>query len=151
MVAVMILGAVAVLVSPVVSSASDVFVQTMKLRQTSERVGFALERIVRMVREIEPRQAGSEVAISLAEHERLELAGGESLALVGDELRFTDADGQASPLCTNVEHFLLEYIGSDGRTDSSPVPGLTRTIRITLRASGCELRAIAFIRSGATL
>jgi prepilin-type N-terminal cleavage/methylation domain-containing protein len=151
MVSVMILAAVAAILSPVVSSTGDVFIQTMRTRQTSERVGFALERLVRFVREIEPAEAGPTVGITVAQSDRLVLANSSGIALAGTELLLTNKDGQSAVLCTDVESFELAYIGVDGATETIATPGQTRTIRITIRADGYELRAVAFIRSGATL
>jgi prepilin-type N-terminal cleavage/methylation domain-containing protein len=151
MVSIMILAAVAAILSPVVSSVGDVFIQTMRTRQTSERVGFALERLVRFVREIEPAAAGPSVGIAVAQPDRLVLADASGIALAGSELILTNKDGQSAILSTDVEHFELAYIGADGVTQTDAVPGQTRTIRITIRADGHELRAVAFIRSGATL
>lgn len=151
MVAVMVLAIIAAVVSPVISTTSDIYIQAMSVRSKSERVGFALERGVRLVREIPVAADGMSIAIRTAAADSLILEDNSGIQLDGSDLVMIDTTGRKSALCRNVTTFTLTYLASDGVTATTATPGLTRRVNITLKADGFTLSSAAFVRAGASL
>ncbi len=151
MLAVMILAIIAAVVSPIVASASDVYVQATLTRRTSERVGFAAERCIRFIREVPLGADLASVAIKTAKADQLILEDGSGIQFDGNDLALLDAKGNTAALCRNVQLFELQYLATDGVTSTIATPGQTRRINITLKAGGFSLTSSAFVRSGASL
>lgn len=134
--------------APLILRAADAYADASSQRESAERLGLAMDRAVRMLREAPGVPADPDaVDIAAAEAQRVELGDGASLELVGSTLRLTTSDGQTAPLARNVASFNLEYLGDDGETDTSDEPQSTRRINITIGVDGMELRASVFLRA----
>ncbi|MCG3123145.1 MAG: hypothetical protein GIKADHBN_01554 [Phycisphaerales bacterium] len=151
LVAVMVLAIVAAVIAPVVSSASEVYIATATTRRATERAGFAVERLVRFIRQVPPGATAGTVSISAATSSSVVLENGSGFALAGQQIVLTDATGATGVLCDDVEQFEVQLLAEDGVTSTIGTPGLTRRVNITLRAANMTIVSSAFIRAGASL
>ncbi|MEQ8850283.1 MAG: prepilin-type N-terminal cleavage/methylation domain-containing protein [Phycisphaerales bacterium] len=144
MAAVVVLSIIVVVVFPVVQTLLSSHAAGVSERRAIDRVSYAIDRVVREIREIGIDDAGS-AELAVMDADELIEAGGAGVRLVGTDLRLVDSSGDEHPLCENVTAFTLDYVAADGLTTASGVADVW-TIRITLVADGVELRSVAFIR-----
>lgn len=143
-----VIAVVASVATGIIYSAADAYAGAAEQRRAMERVGLAMDRVVREIREApSPDGAAGEADIVTAEIDDLEFGNGVRLELIGQTLWLTTPDSDAALLCSEVEAFELSYLGEDGQTDASATPAQIQRIRIRLRAGGTELRATAFLRA----
>ena len=143
-----VLAVVAGVTFPVMNAAGDVYSAASDARDASDSCAFAIDRVVRLVRECPSGESAGEVGIATASAGEIAFTDGRSVRLDGDTLVYEDGEGLSSPLCRGVEAFELTYLGDDGETDTSSSAEQTRRVGVMLRASGFELRSAAFIRIG---
>ena len=142
-----VLGVVASVSAPLIGAASDSFVTSANNRDDIERLAHAMDRSVRLLREVPATAAGSGLPdIVVAATDNIEFADGAELELVGTTLMLTPAGGAASPLCTGVTAFELAYLAEDGLTDTIATPQTSQRIEIRIVAGGHELRSSVFFR-----
>lgn len=146
--AVIVLAVVAALVSPVVSSSSEAYVSAMSSRRATERVGFALERCVRLVREIPPSSGGSGVAVSSVAEGSLTLEDGSGVVLENGVLSLRVAGGESATLLAGVTTFEVTALATDGVSSTAGTPRETRRVNFTIESEGLRMSSAAFIRSG---
>jgi len=142
-----IIGVIASVAAPLIGTASDSYVTASDNRSNTERVAFAMDRAVRMLRSAPPTASGSGLPdIVVATTDDVEFADGSELELIGSTLWLTPAGGAASALCAGVTVFALTYLHEDGVTDTIATPTSTQRIGIRIVANGQELRSVAFLR-----
>lgn len=147
-----IVGAVAGVCAPVIMAVSEAFTRASEQREALERASFAIERVVRALRDA-PGAPGGGAGIVAASGTGVTLLDGAVIELVGTTLRMSASGGaQPSPLCQDVSALSLVYLGADGATDTRTSPGATRRVEVTLTVNGAALRGAVFLRAagGAT-
>lgn len=148
MAAVMTLAVVAALVSPVVSSSSEAYVSAMSTRRATERVGFAMERCIRLIREIPPSSGGGGVGLSSVASDSLTLEDGSGVRLEDGVLRLLVPGGGAATLLSGVTAFEVTALAADGTTSTMGSARDTRRINVRIESGGLGMSSAAFIRSG---
>ena len=144
---IVIFSVLAGVISPVVLEAAGAHRRAATQRDAAQRAGYALERIVRLLRETPPMQPGEpSPGLAGAETERVERIDGAEVELIGSTLWLTPAGGDAAPLCQGVEAFELGYLGADGVTDTRATPEATQRVTVRIVVDGFVLRTAVFLR-----
>jgi prepilin-type N-terminal cleavage/methylation domain-containing protein len=144
--AVVVLGIIGAVVLPTVFTASTRIASAESDRRSVEQVAFAMDRVVRTLREI-PLDANRAFVLPAAGATEITLDDGRRLWLDGTTLRYRDADGNEAPLCTAVDAFTLSFLAADGVTDAlASDPADTWSVHVRLEAQGVTLAAVAFPR-----
>ncbi len=144
-VSVVVLGVVAAVTLPVVGGVTNAFSAAVSVRERTERVAFALDRCVRLLREAPAGSDASTVGITTASSSQVLLSDGRGLEVSGGVLLLRTGSSTA-PLCRNVTAFTISYLGTDGVTSTLAAPGGTHCFRIVLVADGVTLAGAAFPR-----
>lgn len=129
MLSIVIIGIIAATLAPTISGAADGYAQASAARSTTERIGYAMERIVRLVRDIELDTASGNLAAD-GDSVTLELSDGRGVVLDSNRLLLLDGAGETVLLCPDVDSFTLEYIADDGKT-ATTAP-LAQRIHVTI-------------------
>ncbi|MEM7623358.1 MAG: hypothetical protein AAF235_09155 [Planctomycetota bacterium] len=135
------LGAIA----PVLSSSSDGFVTASRYRDEAETGVFAIERMVRLLRE-SPVDAGGQVTISVATPTRVQFTDGRGFRLSEGTLLMRDASGGEFVLADGVQSMTIGYLARDGVTSTASTPALTQRFTVLLRCGDVELGSVAWAR-----
>ena len=145
---IVIFATLAGVISPVALEAAGAHRRADQQRQAANRAGFALERIVRLLRECPQAVEGEPApAITAAGAQSVTLADGAKVERLGTTLWLTPPSGAAAPLCAGVDAFQLDYLGADGVTDTGATPELTHRIAVQLTVDGFEMRTLVFLRA----
>lgn len=146
-VSVMVLSIIAAVLAPIANAAADSYAAASAARNATERAAFAIDRVVRIIRESPEGANPFEAGITIAQSDLVGFIDGSRIELVGSDLQITSAGGAVnSPLCREVDDFQVTYLGADGITDTSATPELTTRCFITISTGGMELRSTVFIR-----
>ena len=146
-VAVTVLAVMAAVMLPVLHGSADAFGAASRSREAFGKAGFAMDRVLRMLREVPITESG-QLAISQATESMLEFADGSGVELVGTDLVLNSARAEAvetAVLCRAVERFELRWLDASGVVGAGPV-GDAVTFEVSLAVSGVELRTAAFPR-----
>jgi prepilin-type N-terminal cleavage/methylation domain-containing protein len=149
MVAVTVMGIVAAVTMPVVLSTARTYSDATTARARAEKLGFAMERVVRVLRDVPPDTDPTDLGITSATAAGLTLGDGRGLSYASgvlSETRVVSGVASTSPLVDGLDEFVISYIGSDGTTSVLATPKETHTFRVTIRIGGMELRGVAFAR-----
>jgi hypothetical protein len=144
--AVTVLAVIAGALTPVIHAAADVYARSVSTRTAAENTAFAMERVVRMLRDTPSGDAPGSLGLSSAAPEAITFSDGRSLALAGSDLLMSNEDGQTAPLCRHVETFQITYLADDGSTSVAGAPASTHRYLVVLKSAGVELRACVFPR-----
>ncbi|MEM9065660.1 MAG: hypothetical protein AAGB51_09250 [Planctomycetota bacterium] len=140
-----VLAVIGASLAPVVNAAVDAFASARDAGDAADEASFALDRIVRMLREAPEGATTGTAGVSVAGSDRVALSDGSEIELVGTTLEITEG-GQTAILAEDVSVFELSFLGDDGITDTSATPEDTHTIQIRLVVAGLDLRGIAMPR-----
>jgi prepilin-type N-terminal cleavage/methylation domain-containing protein len=143
---VLILGIISASVVPIVFTAGDAYANASNVRRTAEKTAYAMERIVRTLRDTPAGTARGTVDITTANPSQVRFGSGKGIELTGTTLYERATDGTLSPLCDQVTTFTLQYLGNDGVTSTSASPSATQRFNITIVCNGFELRTSALAR-----
>ena len=144
-VTVVVMGIVAALLIPVIHGAADAYGSSVSTRQVSERVAYAMERTLRLLRDVPLGASDATVGISAAAGDSITFSDGRRLRLDSGSLILTDS-GVDAPLCRQVQTFEITYLASDGTTSTISTPTTTQRFNVTIRSGDFELRGSAFAR-----
>jgi prepilin-type N-terminal cleavage/methylation domain-containing protein len=144
---IVIIAVVAAVTLPVVNGATDAYADATSARRATENVAFAMERVVRLLRDAPAGTTSNTIGVTTATANRLTFTDGTSARLSSGTLYLiADAAAGEGTLLTNVETFDIQYIGADGVTSVLSTPSTTQRFHVTIRAGGAELRCVAFPR-----
>lgn len=142
--AVVVLSIITVVVMPVVQVTLQHYAAGVSERAAAERAAFAIDRCVRVLREVPVDDSGL-AGLATMESDTVILSDGSGLELDGDTLLLRAAGGEGHPLCTGVSAFSLVYLAADGTTATTD-PALIERVNVTLAADGVEMGAAAYLR-----
>ncbi len=145
---IVIIGIIAALTIPVVNGAADNYANASSTRRSVENVSYAMERVVRFIREVPEGATANTLGITSGLDTELVLTNGTSVRSDGSKVYLTTdaADGEGV-LLSDIETFQLRYLGEDGTTDRAADPTTAQRIEITIKAQGIELRCTAMPRA----
>lgn len=143
---IVILSALSVVTVGLVSSASNAYASASNQRESVDRLSFAMERVVRALREAPPGAQDGEPGITLAATFEIRFNDNSGFFIRDTDLWMVAADGTEAPLCRDIDIFALSYIADDGVTNTIAAPEQTQRIEVRLGADGLELRTAVFLR-----
>jgi type II secretory pathway pseudopilin PulG len=143
---IVVIAVVSAAVLPLVTGTSDSYASAATTRRAAERGAYAMERMIRLLRDAPPTTVPGELGIAIATPTTLRYTDGRGLELTGDTLYLRDTDSSLSVLCREVDAMSIDYLGADGVTDTMSVPADTQRFNVTLRTAGFELRSAALAR-----
>ena len=141
--AMIVMSVVAVIVMPVTVAATESYAQARALREVAESSFYAIDRVVRLVREA-PAGASTGLGIGSADASEIVFSDGRGIRLSGTDLLLVEGDAE-SPLLRNVQEFELIYLEEDGQTITLDAAAAHR-IHVRLKSAGMELTAVVFPR-----
>jgi type II secretory pathway pseudopilin PulG len=144
--AIIIISSISAVIVPVIFSAGDAYANSSSVRRTAEKGAYAMERVVRLLRDTPAGTTRGTVDISIANAAQVRFGDGRGVELTGTTLVLRDTSGGLSTLCDNVSAFTLAYIGDDGSTNTAGTPTTTQRFNITIVTDGFELRSSALAR-----
>lgn len=145
--AILVLSIVAAIVMPVTMSSYSSMADARRERAATERVAHALDRVVRLLREMPWSEDDEELDMPGSLASAFALGDGRGVGLVGTELRITDGTRYAV-LCPSVTTFEVDYIAADGVTSvRSSDPKSAHSFHVTLEADGVRMTSAVFPRS----
>jgi len=144
--AIVVIGIIGSMVLPIVSGSADAYAASSDARMSTERVSFALEKCMRILRESPGSPTTIELDISQASSTSLFFDDGSGIELVGSDLMLIDTDGARSPVCRAVTRFELQLLASDGTTSTLNDLASTQRFTIEIESGGITLIGAAFPR-----
>ena len=144
--AILVMSVISAVVLPVISSASDAYTTTRDVRNNTERMGFALDRITRIIRQAPIGDGESGVGIQTATRESLVFSDGTGFDLNGTDLRMRVPNQTPAILCSDVHELSIQYLHTDGVTSTLGTPASTHRIVVTLTSGELQLSTVAHPR-----
>lgn len=144
--AITIIAVIAAVVLPVLSSATDAYANASSARTAVESVAYAVEKSVRLFRDVPPGSTDGTVGIAAASANSVLFTDGRGLEMSGTTLLLRTSPTVTAPLCRNVSVFQVTYLSKDGVTNVQATPTQAQRFNIRLAAAGVELRSSAFAR-----
>ncbi len=139
---IVIVSIVAAIVTPVVATATENYAAAANTRQDVEQAAFAMERIVRVLREIPLDETDPQLlGIRSLTSNSITLDDNRELRLTGEQLVMTDKTGRSGTLCDSVTAFTVELLSTDGVTAVTPQDPSAHVLQITLVSAGLDLRS----------
>ncbi|MFI4896545.1 MAG: type II secretion system protein [Phycisphaerales bacterium JB059] len=145
--AITIMSVISVAGFPVIASAADGYASATRTRERTERIAFALDRCVRLLREATGSDPAGALDLASAAPDRVVFADGRGLGLSGTTLVYLEAGKADAPLCRDVTAFEITYLGSDGVTSTIGAPETTQRFNVSITADGLTLTGAAFART----
>jgi prepilin-type N-terminal cleavage/methylation domain-containing protein len=148
---IVIISTISSVVGSLVHESVKAYASASDQREAVERQSFALERIVRALREAAPLIGSSGTpGLTTAAADQCVFEDGTACELDGTDLMLTMPGSAAGPLARDVTAFELTYVGEDG-TPLNFVGGdtldMTRTIWIRIESEGVDTRTAVYLRA----
>ncbi|MCA9294782.1 MAG: type II secretion system protein [Phycisphaerales bacterium] len=149
---IVIISTISSVVGSIVSRASAMYADASAQREAQERHSFALERLVRALREAAPLVGSTGTpGLVTGESDRCVFEDGTTFELSGTDLLMTPAGGTSGVLARDISAFELTYVGEDGNTALNFLGGdtldMTRTIWIHLQSNDADTRTVVYLRA----
>jgi type II secretory pathway pseudopilin PulG len=144
--AIIIISSISACIVPVIFSAADAYANTAAVRRSSEKGAYAMERIIRMLRDAPAGGARGTLDITIAASNKIRFSDGHGAEVSGSTLNLRAADGTLSPLCDNITTFTIDFLANDGVTSTLATPTTTQRFNVTIVTDGFELRSSALAR-----
>lgn len=145
-VSITVLGVVAAVTLPLVGSVSSSYAAAADVRERTERVAFAVDRCVRLLREVPAGADSASISVTAASSSSILLSDGRGLEVSGGTLLLRQGSS-TFPLCRSVTSFTISCLATDGVTSTLATPASTHVFRVSLTADGVTLAAAAFPRA----
>ncbi len=144
--AILVMSIIAATLMPVIGAASDSYAVARQARSSTERAGFALDRITRIARQAPIGALDTGIGITTATTDSIEFSDGSGVQLLGTTLEMLVAGDDPVPLCSYVESFSVQYLGDDGVSNTILTPSLTRRFVFSITTQGIEMTVLAHPR-----
>lgn len=146
--AIVVMGIIAVSVLPVINGMTESYTGAVDLRREVDRSTYAMERVVRQLREVPKGATAGTVGLTTATATRCVFSDGRAIEWTGTTLYLTpptSVGGGQKILATNVTDFAIEY-RNQSDADTIGTPNATQRFVVRMVAGGVELRSVAFAR-----
>jgi prepilin-type N-terminal cleavage/methylation domain-containing protein len=144
--AVLIMGVIGAVVLPVVTTASESYTVTRYVRNSTERVAFALDRVSRVVRQAPIGADDTGIGVQSASASSLEFTDGTGFRLEAGNLVMLVPGEDAALLCEDVDTLEISYLGADGVTSTLATPTETHRIVVTMGVGQLRMSVLAHPR-----
>lgn len=144
--ATVIMSIISVILMPIIVSASDSYITARQVRSSTERAGFALDRLTRIVRQAPIGSGNVGVGITTATSDSIVFSDGTGVQLSGSTLEMLVPGNDPAPLCFLVESFEVRFLADDGVTNTVSDPTKTHRIVFTVITDGVEMSVLVHPR-----
>ncbi len=148
---IVIISTLSSVVGSLVHESVKIYAGASAQREAQERHGFALERMVRAMREAAPLVGSTGTpGLVTADINQCAFEDGTAFQLSGTDVLMTPAGGASGPLARNVTAFELSYIGEDGvmlNFGGGDTVDEVRTIWIHLQSESVDTRTAVYLRA----
>jgi prepilin-type N-terminal cleavage/methylation domain-containing protein len=144
--AILVISIISATLMPVIASASDSFTVARDARYSTEKSAFALDRIVRIVRQAPIGADDTGVGITSATQSSVEFSDGTGVRLVGTTLEMLVPGENSVPLCLDVESFTVLYYANDGVSSTILTPSQTHRFGFMIVTENVEMTVLAHPR-----
>lgn len=144
--AILVMSIISAVVLPVIMSASESYTTTRDVRTRTERMGYALDRITRMIRQAPIGVGDTGVGIQSATSESLVFTDGTGFDLSGNVLRMRVPNENPATLCDDIDAIEVVYLDSDGVTSTLGTPADTHRVVVTLTSGNLQMSTVAHPR-----
>ncbi len=144
--AVVIMSIISVTLMPVIGSASESFAVARNVRSSTDRAGFALDRMTRIIRQAPIGDAQSGIGIASATSSSLVFTDGTGFQLTGTTLEMLVVGGLPVPLCFDVSSLQLDFLGDNGITNTLSAPETTHRIAVTIQTENVSMSVLVHPR-----
>ena len=136
--AITIMSIISVTLMPVIGSATEWYIVSRQVRSSTDRAGFAFDRITRVVLQAPIGANDSGVGILTAGVDSVEFIDGTGVRLLGTTLEMLVPGQSPVPLCFEVSSFTIEYLADDGLASTAHAPALTHRFVFTIMTENIE-------------
>lgn len=143
---IIVMSIISVTLMPVIGAASESFAVARQVRSSTERAGFALDRVTRVIRQAPIGADNTGVGVSSATASSLTFSDGTGFQLIGSTLEMLVVGNDPVPLCLDVDEFQVLYIGDDGVTNTVNTPTITHRFMVRVETDGIELTTVVHPR-----
>jgi prepilin-type N-terminal cleavage/methylation domain-containing protein len=144
--AIVVMSIVSVVVFPVIAAASDSYTIARSARNSTEKTGYALDRVVRIIRSAPMGPGDSGVGILDATTDSLEFDDGTGFQLQGSTLEMLVQGESPTPLSFDVDSLVIEYIADDGISNTIASPTETHRIAVQIESNGVTMSVLVHPR-----
>jgi prepilin-type N-terminal cleavage/methylation domain-containing protein len=143
-VAMVVMSVIAGVITPVIVSATDNYASSRDLRTAVDNAAFAIDAMVRVVRET-PMVVAGDLDLAKADSQSFVPVGGRGFSLGDDSILELITPAGNGPLARDVRMLDIVYLLDDGLTTAS-TPAEAHRVHITADISGVRVSAVAFPR-----
>jgi prepilin-type N-terminal cleavage/methylation domain-containing protein len=144
--AIVVMSIISVTIMPVIAAASESYTVARQVRSSTERAGYALDRITRVVRQAPIGTGSSGIGISAAGLSAVVFSDGSGFQLTDTTLEMLVPGENPTPLCFNVSSFTVRYLGDDGVSDTILTPTQTHRLAFTIITENVEMSVVVLPR-----
>jgi prepilin-type N-terminal cleavage/methylation domain-containing protein len=141
-----VLGVIAGVTLPLISSATDVYAASANASSVVDKLTFSLDRVVTILREAPVGDAAGTIGVDSASSIMVRFSDGTGCRLEGGALLVQNSDGSEGTVASGIDSFELRFVAADG-SDAMGIPSTTQRFEIEISSSGLVLRTVAFCRS----
>lgn len=139
-----VIGVIAGVSMPLISSAADNAVVARRVRRSADGTTFALERVVRLLRDCPG--SSTTLSITAATASSVTFNNGKRVYLSGTNLMLVESPGNEAILASDVSSFVIQYLADNGTTSTLATPTTTARFNITVIKDSVEFQASVFPR-----
>ena len=140
----LVVSIIIVVVMPVITTAVSRYGEAAAVRRTTERVSYATDRVVRLLREI-PIDANGRADIDSLTGTGVTLNDASGVRLSSGALLLAEPGGDENTLCDDITTFEIQGYAADGVTTTNDLSEIW-SIRVRIVSDEVELRTLAFLR-----
>ncbi len=144
--AILVMSIISVTIFPVIHSASESFISARQARSSTEQAAFALDRIVRVIRQAPIGTDESGVGITASTSSSLTLSDGNGFQLTSSTLELLVPGSSPVPLCKDVDTLELTLLKDDGTQGALDSIQDAHRIHVRLVVESVELEVVVHPR-----
>ena len=140
--AIVVMSVISAVLMPVITSAADSYTVARDVRARTERVGYALDRLTRVVRQAPIGSGNLGVGVVSASETSVEFSDGTGFQLNDNTIEMLVPGAAPQPLCRQVETLEILYLEDDGVTSSIASPTNTHRFVISITSGNLEMSVV---------
>jgi len=144
--AITVMSIITVSIMPVIGAAGESYAVARQVRSSTERAGYALDRITRITRQAPVGAGNSGVGVASAGSTSLVFTDGTGVQLTGTTLEMLVPGENPVPLCFDVSSFTVEYFGDDGVSNTILTPTQTHRFGFKVITENVEMSVVVLPR-----
>ncbi len=146
MVTTVVLGVIASVTLPLISSATDIYAASAKASSVVDELTFSMDRVVQVLREAPAGSTQGTIGVDSASSTMVRFTDGTGCRVDAGALLLRYSNGSEGTVATGIDSLELRFIAADG-SDAMASPETTQRFEIEVSMDGLVLRSVAFCRS----